>query len=757
MVRARRALVLLLPCAAAIATPLAAATPTDSPLLGFSGDRAAKQRALEAKLDAAVDPAEIGEWIQVLSARPHHLGSPYDKENAERIAALFRSWGYETAIEEFQVLFPTPKERQLELVAPARFQASLAEDTVAEDSTSGQHGEQLPTYNAYSIDGDVTGELVYVNYGVPADYEELAKRGIDVKGKIAVARYGGSWRGIKPKVAAERGAIGCIIFSDPSGDGYYEGDTYPKGGWRPAQGVQRGSVADMPLHPGDPLTPGVGATAGAKRLERSQAQTLTKIPVLPISARDAQPLLAAMGGPMAPEKWRGALPIPYHLGPGPAKVHLKLVFDWQVRPIYDVIAKLPGRDLPDEWVMRGNHHDAWVNGATDPISGLAAMMAEAKAVAALARDGWRPGRTIVYAAWDGEEPGLLGSTEWAEQHADELKQKLLVYMNSDTNSRGFLDVGGSHALEPFVNQVIGEVPDPQMAKTVLDRTRAWLTLEADEDWVKEAAKSGRDVPIAPLGSGSDYTPFLQHLGVASLNIGFDGENQYGQYHSIYDSWDHYRRFGDPGFVYGAALAKVGGRLTTRLAEADLLPFDLQRLADTVGRYADEVQKLTATMRDDTAEENRRIREGVYAAAWDPKEKWVVPAPKEPVPYLNFAPLANAVEQLKQAAGRHATAVAARRAKGPMEPAAAAPYDQALMAIEHSLTRSEGLPGRPWFVHQVYAPGKYTGYGVKTLPAVREAIEQRQWAEAEQQIGVLAEVLRGAAAAVDRATAALESK
>ncbi|HEV8240316.1 MAG TPA: transferrin receptor-like dimerization domain-containing protein [Thermoanaerobaculia bacterium] len=740
-----------------MAAIVGAAGPADAPpMLGFSGDRAAAERALEAKLDAAIDPAQIGEWIKVLSARPHHLGSPYDKENAERIAGWFREWGYDTSIEEFQVLFPTPKERRLELVAPTHFQASLAEDTIAEDSTSGQHAEQLPTYNAYSIDGDVTGELVYVNYGVPADYEELAKRGVDVKGKIAIARYGGSWRGIKPKVAAEHGAIGCIIYSDPSGDGYYEGDMYPKGGWRPPQGVQRGSVADMPLHPGDPLTPGVGAVAGAKRLARSEAQTLTKITVLPISARDAQPLLAAMSGPMAPEEWRGALPLPYHLGPGPAKVHLKLVFDWQVRPIYDVIAKLPGRELPDEWVMRGNHHDAWVNGATDPVSGLAALLAEAKAVAGLARDGWRPSRTIVYAAWDGEEPGLLGSTEFAEQHAQELQKKLVVYMNSDTNSRGFLDIGGSHALEPFVNQVMADVRDPQIPKSVADRERAHVTLTGEPE-LRDVAKTGGDLRIEPLGSGSDYTPFLQHLGVATLNLGFSDEEQYGQYHSIYDSYDHYRRFGDPGFIYGKALAEVGGRLTLRLAEADLLPFDLQRLADTIGRYADEVQKLTAKMRDDTAEENRRIREGVYAAGWDPKETWVVPEPKEPVPYLNFAPLANAVERLKEAAGRHSKAVAARRAQGPMEPAAAAPYDQGLMAIEHSLTRSQGLPGRPWFVHQIYAPGKYTGYGVKTLPAVREAIEQRKWDEAEQQIGVLAEVLRGATAAIDRATAALESR
>ena len=756
MARARRALLLSTICFAA-AVALAAQSGENAPMLGFSGDRAAKQRALEAKLDAAVDAKEIGEWIRAFSARPHHLGSPFGKEVAERVAALFREWGYETAIERFDVLFPTPKERRLEMVAPTRFQASLTEDALAQDATSGQRDEQLPTYNAYSIDGDVTGELVYVNYGVPADYEELAKRGVDVKGKIVLARYGGSWRGIKPKVAAEHGAVGCLIFSDPRGDGYYYGDMYPQGGWRPAQGVQRGSVADMPIHPGDPLTPGVGAVEGAKRLDRSEARTLTRIPVLPISARDAQPLLAAMGGPMAPEAWRGSLPLPYHLGPGPAKVRLKLAFDWQVRPIYDVIAKLPGRELPDEWVMRGNHHDAWVNGASDPISGLAAMLAEAKAVASLARDGWRPGRTIVYAAWDGEEPGLLGSTEWVEQHAAELRQKLLVYMNTDSNSRGFFGAGGSHALEPFVNQVMTAVRDPLTQKTAAERARAWALLQSEEEVVREAAKAGRDLPLDPLGSGSDFTPFLQHLGAASLNVGFGGEEHYGQYHSIYDSYDHYRRFMDQGFVYGAAMAQVGGRLTLRLAEADLLPFDLQRLADTVGRYADEVQKLAGKMRDDTAEENRRIREGIYAAGWDPKETWVVPEPKEPVPFLNFAPLDNAVAELKAAGARHAKAVAARQGKGPLEPEEAASYDRALMAIEPALTRPQGLPGRPWYVHQVYAPGVYTGYGVKTLPAVREAIEQRHWQEADEQIGVVAEVLRGAAAAIDRATAELEKK
>jgi N-acetylated-alpha-linked acidic dipeptidase len=753
MHRTRRASLVALSLAA-----VAAVAPADPvPPLGFTAARGAEQRALEARFDAALDAKEIGEWIRVLSARPHHVGSPYDKENAERLAGLFRDWGYDTKIEEFQVLFPTPKLRKLELFAPTTFTASLEEGPVEGDSTSGQKSEQLPTYNAYSIDGDVTGELVYVNRGVPKDYDELEHRGIDVKGKIVIARYFGSWRGIKPKVAAEHGAIGCIIYTDPGDDGYYQGDMYPKGGWRPMQGVQRGSVADMPLYAGDPLTPGIGAVAGAKRLDRSEAKTLTKIPVLPISSADAQPLLAAMGGPMAPDSWRGALPLPYHIGPGPAKVHLQLAFDWQIRPIYDVIAKLPGSELPDEWVMRGNHHDAWVNGATDPVSGQAAMLAEAKAIGTLAKGGWRPRRTIVYAAWDGEEPGLLGSTEFAETHAAELAQKVVVYMNSDSNTRGFLSAGGSHALEPLVNQVARDVTDPQTKGTVSDRARASELVYGDDDpeYVRDAAKSGRDLPLFALGSGSDYTPFLQHLGISALDVSFGGEEHYGQYHSIYDSYDHYRRFGDPDFAYGVAQAQVTGRLTMRLAGADRLPFDFKRLADTIGRYAGEVEKLAGKMRDDTAEENRRIGEHVYQQAWDPKEAhWVEPAAKEPVPFLNFAPLDNAVAALGEAADRHAKAVAAHAVP---QAAASAAYDQAVMAVEKALTSPQGLPGRPWFVHQVYAPGKYTGYGVKTLPGIREAIEQREWKEADAEIALVSQTLRNAAAAIDKATAALGTK
>jgi N-acetylated-alpha-linked acidic dipeptidase len=752
-----------LPVLALALTASAAAAPQEpAPLLGFSEPRAAAQRELEARFDASLNPENLRNWMQQLSAHPHHVGSPYGKQNAELMASLFRSWGYETRIEEFRVLFPTPKIRRLELIAPTRFTASLAEPPIPGDSTSGQTAEQLPIFNAYSIDGDVTGDLVFVNYGIPADYDELARRGVDVKGKIVLARYGGSWRGIKPKVAAEHGAVGCIIYSDPREDGYGQGDIYPKGGYRPEKGAQRGSVADMPLYPGDPLTPGVGATADAERLEISKAPTLTKIPVLPISYSDALPLLQALGGPMAPEEWRGGLPLPYHLGPGPAKVHLKLQFDWQTVTARDVIATLRGGERPDEWIVRGNHHDGWVNGATDPISGMVALLEEARAVGELAKSGWQPKRTIIYAGWDGEEPGLLGSTEWAETHADELRRHAAVYINSDSNSRGFLGVGGSHTLETLVNQVARDVADPEKGISVAERTRAATILFPPRELpvparleILREARTAKTFRINPLGSGSDFTPFLQHLGIASLDVGYGGEGYYGQYHSIYDSFDHYTRFMDPTFAYGVTLAKTVGRLVLRLADADVLPLDFGRFSATVGRYVDEVEKLADDLRQQTEEENLRISEGSYKAVDNPAETWVVPAPKDPVPFLNFAPLHNAAAVLAKSAGAFQTAWAAKSAS--LSPEDQKKLDAILLTAERALTRPEGLPRRSWFVHQIYAPGFYTGYGVKTLPAVREAVEQRNWKEAEEQVGLVAKTIESFAKEVDRATAVLEGK
>ena len=722
----------------------------DDALPGFGAERAAAQRALEARFDAALEADNLRDWLRQLSSRPHHVGSPFGREVAEFVAERFRSWGYDTGIETFHVLFPTPRVRRLEMTAPERFTASLAEPVLAEDATSGQVAEQLPSYNAYSIDGNVSGELVYVNYGVPGDYDELARRGIDVAGRIVIARYGGSWRGIKPKVAAERGAVGCLIYSDPRDDGYVQGDVYPGGAYRMDRGVQRGSVADMPLFPGDPLTPFVGATEMAERLALDEAPTLTRIPVLPISYADAAPLLRALGGPVAPPSWRGGLPLTYHLGPGPAAVELEVAFDWQTVPAYNVIGKLVGSEEPDQWVLRGNHHDAWVNGARDPISGLVALLEEARVIGELAAGGWRPRRTLVFAAWDAEEPGLIGSTEWAELHAEGLQANAVAYINTDGNGRGLLNMGGSHTLERFINDVARDVTDPQTGISVSERLHARrLTRGASDD-----LDAASDHPIAALGSGSDYTPFLQHLGIASLNLSYSGESGGGSYHSVYDSYDHYVRFGDPAFAYGTALASTAGRAVLRLAEADILPFVFAPFSDTVARYVDEVIELTGRMREETARTNRLLADGRYQAAADPTTTFVPPAREDPVPYLNFAPLQNAVARLQVASAASDRGLRAAVDEGVLSTAARRAVNRRLLRTERLLTRDAGLPRRPWFRHQIYAPGFYTGYGVKTLPGVREAIEQRAWNEASEQLGHAAAALEGLAAELDAITAEL---
>ncbi|MBP7475530.1 MAG: M28 family peptidase [Pyrinomonadaceae bacterium] len=716
-----------------------------STLMGFSNAGSSSQRALEARFDSYLKPDNLRDWMKRLSARPHYLGSPYNKENAKFIADKFKSFGFKTEIAEFEVLFPTPKTRIVEMTAPEKFTLKLNEPALKEDATSSQQKEQLPTYNAYSIDGDVRGALVYVNYGTPADYEELDRRGISVKGKIVISRYGGSWRGIKPKVAAERGAIGCLIYSDPRNDGYYQGDVYPKGAYRSEHGVQRGSVMDMPLHPGDPLTKGVGATKNAKRIDRKDAETLTKIPVLPISYADALPLLRNLDGAVVPDAWRGALPVTYHFGGGTPTVRMKLEFKWEMKTIYNVVAKMQGSERPDQWIIRGNHHDAWVNGASDPISGMVAELEEARAIGELTKTGWKPKRTIVYCAWDAEEQGLIGSTEWVEANADELRKKAAVYINTDSNGRGFLGIGGSHTLEKFINEVGRDIPDPQTKMSVWERARAQQIVGGSPTQRAEAS-SRADLRIGALGSGSDYTPFLQHLGIASLNIGFGGESGGGSYHSIYDSFDHYMRFGDPGFAYGIALSKVGGHAVLRLANADALPFEFTNFADTVSQYVNEVTRLTDTMREDTKTMNQMISSGMWQAVQDPKERLSTPATKDEVPQIDFEPLKNALAKLRESANYY------QRASSGRQPSAAAQknLDEILYKTERALTRTEGLPRRDWFRHQIYAPGFYTGYGVKTLPGVREAIEQRDWREAREQIAIVSRVLDGFAAEIDRA-------
>ena len=729
----------------------------DTPLLGFSQESSRVQREWEAKFRSVPDASRMRGYMQRLSARPHHIGSPYGKENAEWLLATFKSWGLDAKIESYDVLFPTPLERVVEMTEPTKFTARLQEPPVPQDPTTSQTSEQLPSYNAYSIDGDVTGPLVYVNYGVPADYEELERLGVSVKGAMVIARYGGSWRGIKPKVAAEHGAVGCLIYSDPRDDGFAQGEPFPDGPWRPKDGVQRGSVMDMPIHPGDPLTPFVGATPEAKRLPRGETGVITRIPVMPISYADAQPLLAALRGPVAPQAWRGGLPVTYRVGPGAAKVHLKLRFDWKMVSINNVIVRIPGATAPDEWVIRGNHHDAWVNGAEDPVSGLIAEMEELRAYSELLKQGWKPRRTIIYAAWDGEEEGLLGSTEWVETHAEELQKKAVAYINSDTNGRGFLGMSGSHTLEKFINGVARDITDPEKNIPVWKRSQSRAlqnTRSADER--NELRRRG-DLRIGALGSGSDYTAFLQHLGVASLNLGYGGEDGGGIYHSIYDSFYWFTHFSDTDFVYGRALAQTAGTAVMRLAGAELLPFEFSNFSDTASRYFDEVQRLHRTMQEDARERNRQIEEGVFSAASDPRDQYVPPSPEGAPPHVNFAPLANAMDALRAASEKYDRALKRAQQNGGARLAQASlqSVNALLIRSERELLDGEGLRGRPWFRHMIYAPGFYTGYGVKTMPGVRESIEQKQWNQVEREIARLARTLQGEAALIDSAAAELE--
>jgi N-acetylated-alpha-linked acidic dipeptidase len=686
-----------------------------------------------------------------LSARPHHVGSPYDKDNAEWLLSKLKGWGLDAKIESFDVLFPTPKERVVELVEPGYFKARLDEPVLSVDPTTDQKSEQLPSYHAYSKDGDITAPLIFVNFGIPADYEQLERMGVSVQGKIVIAKYGESWRGIKPKLAAEHGAVGCIIYSDPHEDGYFQEEVYPKGPSRPPDGVQRGSVMDMPVYPGDPLTPGVGATPDAKRLPLDQVQTITKVPVLPISYADAEPLLKALGGQVAPAAWRGSLPLTYHVGPGPAKVHLKVMSNWDRKPLYDVIARIPGVTYPDEWVIRGNHHDAWVNGAGDPVSGAVAEMEEARGLSELMKQGWKPKRTIVYCFWDGEEPGLLGSTEWAETHAEELQRHAVTYINTDGNGRGYFFAEGSHTLENFVNDIERDIQDPETKMTVWKRAKLAGELRQRPE-ERAALRIRPDQKIGAMGSGSDYTVFIDHLGIACLNFGYGGEDTGGgQYHSIYDDFYNYTHFEDTDFAYGRALAQTAGTAVMRLADAGVLPFQFTDFTETVRTYVTELKKLATDQRAEIEEKNKEIEEGVYVAANDPKKPMVAPAHQPVPPYLNFAPLDNALDLLAQNTEKYEKALKDAGDK------ASPTVNAKLIQSERRLIDDAGLPNRPWFRHMIYAPGFYTGYGVKTIPGVREAIEQKRWAEADVQIARAAKALEREAELLESAAAEVANK
>jgi N-acetylated-alpha-linked acidic dipeptidase len=730
-----------------------------APLYGFSPTNSEAEVKLEASFRAIPEPENLRKYMERLSARPHHVGSAYDKENAEWIHSQMTAWGWDSTIETFDVLFPIPKTRVLEMTEPVQFTALLHENAVDIDPTSDQASEQLPTYNAYSTDGDVTGPLVFVNYGLPEDYKELARLGVSVKGAIVIAKYGRSWRGIKPKVAAEHGAIGCILFSDPRDDGYSVDDVFPAGPMRNTNGVQRGSVMDFPsTSPGDPLTPGYGAVPGAKRLSLKEAAAITKIPVLPISSGEALPLLSQLTGPVAPDAWRGSLPITYHLGPGPAKVHLKLEFNWDIKPVYDVISRLPGGAAADEWVVRGNHYDAWVNGAYDPISGQVCLLEEARALGQLARQGWKPRRTIIYCSWDGEEPMLLGSTEWVETHADELRQHAVAYVNSDDTGRGFLSMGGSHILENLINATARDIADPEVKMNIWKRAQASQIAGATNAGDRRELRQHSDLPLEALGSGSDYTGFLDFLGVPCLNVEFHGESHdEGVYHSIYDDFYWYTHFGDTNFVFGKALAQTIGDTVLRLADAEVIPYEFGDLADVVRKYAEDLQTVLKHKQEEIEERNLEFEEGVFTAISDPWHPTGPPEAEATPPDLNFAPLQNAVKALSASAKRYQKAVAKAQPKfgDASESTAVLELNQILLQAERSLTDPAGLPGRAWYKHLLYAPGTYSGYGAKTMPGVREGIELGHYAQAEKEVVRVAKALDAETALLDSATKILD--
>jgi N-acetylated-alpha-linked acidic dipeptidase len=735
-------------------TAYAVDPPATAPLKGYTAEHSAAEVQWEQKFRALPDQARLRENMRRLAARPHHVGSPYDKDNAEWLLAQLKSYGLDAQIETMEALFPTPKVRHLELLAAPgveKFVAKLEEPALAVDPTSDQHAEQLPTYNAYSRDGDVTAPLVYVNYGAPDDYEKLAAMGVSVKGAIVIVRYGQTWRGIKPKLAAQHGAVGCLIYSDPKDDGYNRGEIYPEGPMRPPDGVQRGSVMDMPVYPGDPQSPGFGARPGGKGGELiplEKVETITKIPVMPISYADATPLLKSLGGELVPEEWRGALPFTYKTGPSVAKVQLELKFNWNRDPLYDVVATIPGAVFPDQWVIRGNHHDGWVNGAGDPLSGASPELEEARALGELLKQGWKPARTIKYCFWDGEEPALLGSTEWAEYHAAELSAHGVMYLNSDGNGRGVFRAEGAHNLENFVNGVIKDVDDPETGMSVWKRARL-VDLGRGNAEAKAELRSRPDLRIGALGSGSDYTVFQHHLGVPSLNIGYGGEDQGGgQYHSIYDDFYWYTHFQDTDFAYGKALAQTGGTMMLRMADADVIPYQYGDYAETLKGYVGEVKKLADTLRAKTREQNSEIAEGVYAAMKDPKKVMVPPAVEPAVPYFDFAPLDQASDDLMAAAAAYDKTFTAHASSGNTA------VDADLLKSGRSVLDTGGLPNRPWFKNMIYAPGFYTGYGVKTLPAVRESLEQKEWPAVNTQIARTAAAMEREAAVLKSATAAL---
>ena len=710
------------------------------------------QSELESEFDKTLNPKNLDTWMKHMSSKPHHVGSPWSKQNAEYAANKFKEWGFESRVETFEVLVPFPKIRKLSMIAPNKLELKLFEPAVEGDRSSEMTKDVLPGYNAFSADGNVTGELVFVNYGLNEDYEELKRLGIDVKGKIVIAKYGRSFRGIKPKIAHEQGAIGCIMYSDPKDDGYVVGDVYPVGPYRNEFGIQRGSVLDMPARPGDALTPGYAATQDAERLSINEASTIMKIPVMPISYADALPLLKAIKGPVVPDSWKGGLPITYHIGPGPAKVNLHLEFDWSLRTAYNPVGRMKGSVYPDEWIMRGNHHDGWGHGASDPISGMVSLMEEARAIGELTKTGWRPKRTLIYAGWDAEEPGLLGSTEWVEYNLNDIREKMVVYINTDGTGVGYLSMGGSHSLEKFVNEVIRDVDDPVHDVSLDNRLRSRMRVrEHNSGTFGEGRESERqDLRMYAMGAGSDYTAFLHHAGVPALNMAFGGESGGGSYHSLYDTYEHYKRFSDGKFIYGTTLSKVNGRLVLRLSEADILPFRFVNMVDNIGKFVEQNKKLSEDIRKSTKSLNDLLDNNDFAISSNPKKTYLPPKRLLQVPEFDFKPLDAALARLSTSAWKYEEALL-KFQKGSLSPERKSKINALLRNVDQAFINSKGLPRRDWFKNMMYAPGYYTGYGVKTLPGIREGLEERKWNEVRVYIKEVSKALDRASENINSAS------
>ncbi|MGH9927878.1 MAG: M28 family metallopeptidase [Pyrinomonadaceae bacterium] len=700
---------------------------------GFTPEGSAEERRWEDEFRAVPAPGSAREHLRRLTAQPHVAGTKEDYATAVYVRDQIRSYGIASELKEYEVLLPYPKQPGIvELIRPQRARLGVMEMPIAEDPSSSNQ-KIIPLFNGYSPSGDVTAPLVYVNYGLPPDYEALKKLGVEVTGKIAIARYGNSFRGVKAKVAQDHGAVGLIIYSDPADDGYMQGDVYPKGPWRPANSAQRGSVQFLSTAPGDPLTPGKPAIPGVPRLKIQEVTTLPRIPVQPISYGDARRLLEPLRGPVRPKGFQGGLPFPYHVGGTDyVSVHVKTSMDFQIRKIWDVISRIDGEPEQDRWVIMGNHRDAWTFGAVDPNSGTTAMLEAARGFGALLRKGWKPRRTILLCSWDGEEYGLLGSTEWVEENAGELQEKAVAYLNVDSAVSGS-NFGASSvpSMWKLIRGATRDVKDPKSGQSVYQQWQE-RAREQEPDPELTNAEVGSDTEIAEarigaLGSGSDFTPFLQHLGVPASDMGFGGD--YGVYHSAYDSFYWMSHFGDPNFVYHVAAAQLWGTVAMRLADAAGLPLDYRDYASQVREFFSECMKTAKRRKLAGAFDEKPMNKALQSFA-DEAER-IEKARQETV---------GEIERTRvEANDRHPRAVARLKR-----------INEALLTAERSLTDERGLRGRTWYVHQIYAPGTYTGYAAQPLPDFRQALDDRNTTNAKEALERIVAALNRAAETLRKA-------